>query len=302
MEQGLIPRLGALDPSDGGRTGRYSLYSNWSYKGTNSLTKANAYLVYYHLALFSNFTFFLDDPDNGDQFEQKDRRVVAGGNTSHTWFTKWLGTSMDHTFGLQIRYDAIPEVGLHKTRERTRLSTVRDDMVDEINVGLYYQNQTQWLPKVRTVVGLRGDIFGFDVKSNLAVNSGNKTAAIFSPKLGLIVGPWARTEVYLNGGFGFHSNDARGTTIIVDPNDPQTQAEQVDPLVRTKGAEIGVRSTFIPGLNSTLAFWYLSIGSELLFVGDAGITEPSRSSQRYGVEWANFYKILSWLSASDQHA
>jgi len=172
---------------------------------------------------------------------------------------------------------------------------VRDDTVHETSVGMYYQNQTQWLPKMRTVIGLRGDVFVFDVDSNLAVNSGNNTATIFSPKLGLIVGPWARTEVYLNGGFGFHSNDARGTTIKVDPNtgDP---VQRVEPLVRTKGAEIGVRSTLIPGLNTTLAFWYLTLDSELLFVGDAGTTEASRPSQRYGVEWANFYKVLPWLT------
>src|SRR5262249_26959805 len=134
-----------------------------------------------------------------------------------------------------------------------------------------------------------------NVNSDIAANSGNTTNAIFSPKLSLIFGPWARTEFYLNGGFGFHSNDARGTTLTVDPKtgDP---AQPVTPLVRSKGAEIGVRSTWIPGLNSTLAFWYLTLGSELVFSGDAGITEPSRASRRYGVEWTNFYKPLSWLS------
>ena len=295
VDQGLISRLGAIDPSDGGRTSRFSLYSEWSYKGDKSLTQANAYLIYYRLHLFSNFTFFLDDPVNGDQFEQSDRRVVAGGNVSQTWFTNWLKASMDHTIGLQIRHDAIPEVALFQTLQRDRIGTTRNDNVHETSVGFYYQNQTQWHPKVRTVLGLREDVFVFDVNSDTAANSGNKTASIFSPKLSLIFGPWANTEVYLNGGFGFHSNDARGTTITVDPKtgDP---AQRVDPLVRTKGAEIGVRSTWIPGLNSTLAFWYLTLDSELLFVGDAGVTEPSRASRRYGVEWANFYKPLPWLT------
>src|SRR4030095_9869369 len=142
--------------------------------------------------------------------------------------------------------------------------------------GFYYQNQTQWHPKVRTVLGLRGDVFVFDVNSDIGVNSRNKKDFICSRELSLMVGPWARTELYLNGGFGFHSNDARGTTITVEPKtgDP---ALQVNPLVRSKGAEIGVRSTWVPGLNSTLAFWYLHLDSELLFVGDAGITEPSRA-------------------------
>src|SRR5712691_1954287 len=295
VDQGLISRLGAIDPSDGGRTSRFSLYSECSYKGDKSLTQANAYLIYYRLHLFSNFTFFLDDPVNGDQFEQSDRRVVAGGNVSQTWFTNWLKASMDHTLGLQVRHDAIPEVALFQTRQRDRLSTTRNDNVHETSVGFYYQNQTQWLPKVRTVLGLREDVFVFDVNSDIAVNSGNKTDSIFSPKLSLIVGPWAQTELYLNGGFGFHSNDARGTTITVEPKTGD-HAQRVDPLVRTKGAEIGVRSTWIPGLNSTLAFWYLTLDSELVFVGDAGVTEPSRASRRYGIEWANFYKPFPWLS------
>jgi hypothetical protein len=145
------------------------------------------------------------------------------------------------------------------------------------------------------VLGLREDVFVFDVNSDIAVNSGHKTDSIFSPKLSLIVGPWASTELYLNGGFGFHSNDARGTTLTVDPKTGDS-AQPVTPLVRTKGAEIGVRSAWIPGLNSTLAFWYLTLGSELVFSGDAGITEPSRASQRYGVEWANFYKPVPWLA------
>jgi hypothetical protein len=295
VDQGLISRLGAIDTSDGGTTSRYSLYSEWSYKGDKSLTQANAYLTYYRLRLFSNFTFFLDDPDNGDQFEQSDKRFVYGGNVAQTWFTTWLGRAMDHSIGLQVRHDAIPEVALFQTQQRERIGTTRNDDVHETSVGFYYQNQTQWHPKVRTVLGLREDVFVFDVNSDIAANSGNTTASIFSPKLNLIFGPWASTELYLNGGFGFHSNDARGTTITVDPKtgDP---ALQVDPLVRSKGAEIGVRSTWVPGLNSTLAFWYLTLDSELLFVGDAGITEPSRASRRYGVEWTNFYKPLPWLS------
>jgi hypothetical protein len=284
VDQGLLSRLGTIDPSDGGRTSRFSLYSEWSSKGDKSLTQANAYLVYYRLNLFSNFTFFLDpaNGDQGDQFEQADRRVVVGGNVSQTWFTTWLKASMDHTLGLQVRHDAIPEVALFHTQDRVRLSTTRHDHVHATSVGFYYQNQTQWLPKVRTVLGLREDVFVFDVTSDIDLNAGHKTDAILSPKLSLIFGPWARTEVYLNGGFGFHSNDARGTTITVDPKtgDP---AQRVDPLVRTKGAEIGVRSTWSPGLNSTLAFWYLRLGSELVFVGDAGITEPSQPSLWSGV-------------------
>ena len=139
VDQGLIARLGTIDPSDGGITSRFSLYSAWSYKGEHSLTTANAYMIYCRLNLFSNLTFFLDDPVNEDQIEQADRRVVVGGNVSQTWFTTWLGAAMDHTLGLQVRHDALPEVGLFHTRERIRLNTVRDDTVHETSVGFYYQ-------------------------------------------------------------------------------------------------------------------------------------------------------------------
>ncbi|HEY7493574.1 MAG TPA: TonB-dependent receptor plug domain-containing protein, partial [Candidatus Tectomicrobia bacterium] len=294
VAQGLISRLGAIDTSDGGKTYRYSLSGEWWRKWGHGTTRANAYVVSYKLNLFSNFTFFLDDQANGDQFEQADRRMVAGGNVAHTWSTDLLGKSLEHTLGVQVRHDAIPEVGLHKTRQRTRLSTVRGDDVAETSLGLYYRQQTRWLSKFRTVLGLRGDLFFFDVESDAPLNSGSRTDGIVSPKLSLIFGPWASTEVYVNGGFGFHSNDARGTTITIEPQTGEPAA-RVDPLVRSKGAEIGVRSTFIPGLHTTVAFWYLTLDSELLFVGDAGITEPSRPSRRYGVEWSNFYHVAPWF-------
>src|SRR5207237_7767681 len=134
----------------------------------------------------------------------------------------------------QVRHDAIPEVALFQTLQRDRLSTTRKDNVHETSVGFYYQNQTQWLPKVRTVLGLREDVFVFDVKSDIAVNSGNTTDSIFSPKLSMIFGPWASTELYLNGGFGFHSNDARGTRLTVDPK----TGDPAQPLTHMVGSNV----------------------------------------------------------------
>jgi hypothetical protein len=149
---------------------------------------------------------------------------------------------------------------------------------------------------MRAYVGLRGDVFWFDVDAvSLPANSGNDSDGIASPKVGVAFGPWAATEIYLNYGRGFHSNDARGTTIRVDPStgDP---ADRVDALVATQGAEIGTRTAFLTGLQSTLAFWWLDIDSELLFIGDAGNTEATRPSRRYGLELANYYRPLEWLA------
>ncbi len=109
-------------------------------------------------------------------------------------------------------------------------------------------------------------------------------------------GPFAKTEFYLNAGLGFHSNDVRGATITVDPTDRVTPLQRVPLLVRSRGAEVGVRTQFVKGLDSTVALFLLEFDSELLFVGDAGTTEASRPSRRIGVEWTNRYRPTSWAS------
>ena len=165
----------------------------------------------------------------------------------------------------------------------------------ERSVGVYAENATRWLPWFRTVVGVRGDTFRFNVDSDNDVNSGKESAGIMNPKLSLIFGPWSRTEFYLNAGGGFHSNDARGTTITIDPKsgDP---VDTVSPLVRSKGYEVGVRTEPLPGLQTSLAFYQLDFDSELVFIGDAGNTEAGRASRRIGFELANYYKLSNWLT------
>ena len=159
----------------------------------------------------------------------------------------------------------------------------------------YFSNTVEWTSWFRTIAGVRADFFSFDVDSNTPENSGKEHDAIVSPKLSLIFGPWRNTEYFLNWGQGFHSNDARGTTITVDPKtgDP---AQRVDPLVRTTGYEAGLRSLVLPGLTTSLAIWQLRQDSELLFVGDAGTTEASRPSKRTGVEWVLQYVPRPWLA------
>ena len=197
---------------------------------------------------------------------------------------------------MQLRHDRLDPVGLYSTVARTRVAATQQSTVRETSVGVHAENATQWLPWLRGVVGLRADRFDFKVDSSIAANSGSRSATIVSPKLSLILGPWAKTEYFVNYGHGFHSNDARGTTATVaakDPNGPAIDA--VNPLVRSKGGELGLRTEIIPGLQSSLSLWALKLDSELLFVGDAGETEPSRASKRYGVEWNNHYLARPWL-------
>lgn len=291
---GLVSRFGAIDRTDGGETHRYSLSAEWQRTGEDSRTRATAYAVDTKLNLLSNFTYALEDPVNGDQFEQLDRRLVTGVKASHQWLGRWFGREAETTVGLQLRNDNISENGLFHTRERERLSTVRRDHVLQTSGALYLQQSLRWSEKIRTVVGLRGDLYRFRVQGDNPANSGEARASIASPKLSLILGPWARTEFYVNAGYGFHSNDARGATITEDPRTHEP-VERVTPLVRAKGVEVGLRSALLPRLETTLSLWGLDVASELVFTGDAGTTEASRPSRRSGIEWANFYSLLPGL-------
>jgi len=296
IASGALDRFGHIDPTDGGETDRASLSFDWTARTTNSETHFNVYALTYRLNLFSNFTYFLDDPVNGDQFNQRDRRSVFGLGLTRTTALSFFDRPTTVTTGLQLRDDLIDELALRHTARRTLLDTVRSDDVHEASAGLFAQASTRWSAHLRTDLGLRGDGYYFDVTSDTPRNSGRRTATLASPKFGLVLGPWIKTEFYLNAGLGFHSNDARGTTIRVDPADGATPVDRVNPLVRSHGFEAGVRTSFTPGLVSTVSLWSLDLASELVFVGDAGGTEPSGATRRYGIEFANFYRATPWLT------
>ncbi len=295
IDNGYIPRFGAIDPTDGGQTERYSLNFNGRKTVGNGTFGLDAYIIRYKLDLWSNFTYFLDNPVRGDQFQQTDDRTVYGLIPTYSWANKLGMAEMTNIIGLQARYDDISNVALYSTQGRQIWDTTRQDSVKELSLGLFGQNATQWNSWFRSLLGLRYDNYSFNVNSSIPQNSGNVNAGIWSPKASLIFGPWYKTEYFINAGYGFHSNDARGTTITVDPKDLALAVPAVDPLVRTKGAELGARTEIISGLQSSISLWALTQGSELLFVGDAGTTEPSRPSRRVGVEWINYYRPTPWL-------
>ena len=294
IDQSIIGRFGSLDPTDGGVSSRFSLSGNFAQSSEYGQTKVNAYVVNSALRLYNNFTYFLDDPVNGDQFSQMDRRTVYGLNASHAVDVRVAGIETQTRVGVQARGDDI-RVGLSKTFQRETLSTVREDSVREGNVGLWADTTARWTDWLRTTVGVRQDYFAGRVTSDTPENSGDAQASMTSPKAGIVLGPWYRTEFYGNAGYGLHSNDIRGATITVDPIDKVTPQDRVPLLVRSKGAEIGVRTKAIEGLTSSLAVFVLDFDSELLFVGDAGTTEASRPSRRVGMEWTNQYKVLPWM-------
>ena len=294
VDSGQLGRFDAIDPSDGGEAHRYSLWGAWQRTTDSTATRVDAYLIDWRLRLFSNFTYFLDDPVNGDQFAQPDNRRTLGINARHTWQMTGLGRESENTVGVQFQNDNIFN-GLASTRNRQTLSVTRQDHIVETSLGVYAENATRWLKWFRTVAGVRVDGYRFAVTSRLDANSGTVTDSIANPKLSLIFGPWKKTEFYLNGGGGFHSNDARGTTLSVDPK-TGAPADPVPALVRSKGYELGVRTGIVAGLQTALSIYRLDFDSELTFAGDAGTTEAGRPSRRLGFELANYYRLSDWLT------
>jgi hypothetical protein len=297
VSSGLIGRYGAIDPSDRGNTHRNSLSWNWLRVLEDGEFNANAYVIGSALDLYSNFTYFLDNPTAGDQFEQAETRKVYGGALSRLWTGALAGHETRSTLGLQWRHDRLSPVGLYTSLNGRRTGVTQESDVKETSVGLYAQNDTRWLPWLpwlRSVAGLRTDRINADVTSNIAANSGKRSDTITSPKLSLIFGPWAKTEFFVNAGQGFHSNDARGMTAQVTAKSGDAIDPAV-PLVRSRGSELGMRTEIIPGLQSSIALWQLKLDSELVFVGDAGETEASGASKRSGIEINNHYTATPWL-------
>ena len=295
VDSGLISRFGFLDPTDGGTTNRQSVAAEFQRSQGPSSLRATAFVLRNSLNLFSNFTYFLDDPVNGDQFEQAERRLAVGGRVTYRRLGRFLRRHTESAVGVQLRHDWLDPVGLYHTAGQRRLSTTREDRVGQNMLGLHAQSEVEWTRTLRTTFGARTDVYRFDVTSDTPLNSGRGADALVSPKFGAVFGPWARTEFYANAGMGFHSNDARGAAIRVDPSSGEP-VERVTPLVRARGAEVGVRTVRVRGLQSTVALWYLGLDSELLFVGDAGTTEAGRPSRRVGVEWTTYARINPWIA------
>jgi len=310
----LVGFFGTLNPTDGGNSERHSLQAEWHRQDENSETKIMAYGFYYDLDLFSDFTYYLTDTNRGDQFEQQDRRWVGGLEARHTISSQWFGREVENAFGLQARNDWINN-GLYQTEYRVRLDKLDSatgtilpaiteaDYFTDTEVGIYAENKVQWADKFRSVAALRGDLDYFDVTSLVTpANSGTSATLLPSPKLSLIFGPWAKTEFYAQGGFSFHSNDGRGATQTVEPvsadnPNPNMPVARIPGLIQTKGAEIGVRTLALTHLQSTVSLWYLHSESELQQDGDTGDTVASKEpSNRYGVEWANYYTPAKHLA------
>ena len=303
VEAGRLGRYDLVDPGPRGSTDRYSIALHLHRGRNNWLSSLSGYVLSYDFGLISNFTYFLENPDLGDQFEQRDDRTVYGLNGRFDRLSHWGERRVETRGGIDLRFDDI-ENGLSRTNELVRADTVREDSIHQLGAGVWADATVHWSDKVRTLFGVRGDYYEADVTSSLAENSGTANDFLLSPSASVLVGPFGSTELFLNLGWSFHSNDARGATLRVDPVTGEL-AERVEPLVRARGAEIGLR-TGRGRWSTSLALFGLELDSELVFVGDGGATEASRPSRRLGVEWTNDYRInrslvldadLTWTDA-----
>ncbi|MFC3442901.1 TonB-dependent receptor [Sphingobium rhizovicinum] len=291
ISDGLISRWGTIDPALGGRTTRLGLTGN----AVLGATQISAYATYYDFLLTSNFTYFLNDPVHGDEFQQRDRRGVFGGSVRHGLDAHLGAMPVAVTLGAEGRWDHIGKVGLYSSVAGVTRATVREDKVDEYSGAAFVDATAALTDRLRLSLGLRGDVYGYDVAArSLPVNSGKGSDAMLSPKAALAWRATDSLELYANYGESFHSNDVRGAAIRVDP----VTGDPVDPvpvLVKARGQEVGARIER-PNFTASINAFHLSLGSELVFVGDGGSTEPNDATRRYGVEATIFWQPVRWLA------
>jgi outer membrane receptor protein involved in Fe transport len=288
VAEGLIDRFGTLDPSDGGQNERYSLSGAAAHQAGPWSVKANAYVVRQQMTLWNDFTHLLNDPVNGDQEAQNDRRTFAGGTGGVSYAATVLGVETLTTAGVQGRFDHI-YVDRRFTVRRRDIGLLRADRVEESSVGLYVESTVRWTPWLRSIVGLRGDVYSADDSNLFGGESGAESKGLFQPKASLVLGPFHRTEFYVSAGDGFHSNDARSA--------PDATGALVRPplLVTAKGYEAGVRTTLAPHLQLAATLFQTDFASELTYNADDGSTEAGRPSRRVGVELTAQYRPVQWL-------
>ncbi|WP_126173912.1 TonB-dependent receptor [Altericroceibacterium xinjiangense] len=277
----LEDRYGTLDPTLRGTTERQILTVNYR----SDAWRITGWAQHYDWSLLSNFTFFLDDPVNGDQLRQYEELWAYGGRVERAFD---LNESLSLRIGTELRRDEIDPVGLDKTAAGVKRFTVGSFKVEESSAGLY--GEAIWRPTDRLMVtgGLRGDWYRFETEALEGENSWSGTAEdqILSPKIGANYEVVPGIALYANWGEGFHSNDARGVT---NPEDPAPG------LVEGTFKELGTRFER-GGLILTGVYWWSTIESELIYVGDSGAVEPSDPGRRHGYELTGFWKPNQWLA------
>jgi len=291
VEAGQLDRFGSIDPSEGGETVRTTGRLDYHYDFAGGGTAfARLWAQYYYLSLFTNFTFFLNDPDHGDGIEQTDRRWLTGGDIGYRHPFRFFDHEGLWTAGIQTRFDKA-RVRLGTQEKHEALAITQESDIFEASYSPYLRLDLQFLPWLRMVGGRRVDVFTYNVKDLCGSScterpNGSTSNAIASGKANVIFGPWKQTELFLNFGTGFHSNDAR--EVVENPS--------AHTLPRAIGYEIGVRTRPWTWAEFLATFWLLDLQSELVFVGDEGTTESRGKTRRLGTEVSARLTPVEWLA------
>ncbi|MCA0153474.1 TonB-dependent receptor [Winogradskyella vincentii] len=288
VDNGNITRFGAIDDTEGGFTERSNFNIAYNkYINDNTRFNANVFYSRYAFELYSNFTFFLEDPVNGDQIRQKEDRSILGLNTD-IQYTKFLGdTEFNLNGGLSFRHDIINDIELSRTLNRTTtLENIQLGDINQTNVSAFVNTSFEF-GKLRVDPGVRLDYFKFLYNDQLQTNyeTQSQTKSILSPKLNFYFDADDNLQLYLKTGTGFHSNDAR----VVLAN------EADDILPRSYNADLGGVWKPTPDLVVKSALWYLFLEQEFVYVGDAGVVEPSGETERYGLDFGLRYQFSDWF-------
>ncbi|CCK75697.1 TonB-dependent receptor [Oleispira antarctica RB-8] len=279
-------RYDSLDDTTGGDTHRYSVsYEGWHDIAGKSL-QSNMYAVDYGLDLFSNYTYAID-PVNGDQIRQYDERKIIGGSLLFDVLPTAKG---EWQLGMDVRHDNIGDVSLSATTKRDVREVLIRHKVEETGLGLFLQNNHNWTNNFRTQIGARIDYLQADVENRLTGEKSDANDSMVSPKFNAIYSATETTHIFFNYGQGYHSNDARGFS-----EGSRATNGKADVFARSEGADIGVQSQLTDTLQLAASLWWLTLDSELVFVGDNGETEASDKSERKGVEASIFWQPQSWL-------
>ncbi|MGM0632324.1 MAG: TonB-dependent receptor [Pseudomonadota bacterium] len=294
VASGQLSRWGTVDDSNGGDTHRHSLSADWSRAlGDDRGWEAGAWYIDYGLDLYSNFTYFQEHPERGDQFHQHDDRNVYGLEGSYSQPLAIGDITGQLTVGGQWRADDI-DLALNWTENREHRETVRTDQVEQSMTGLYAELDQRWHPHWRSVASLRIDHYRYDVDAGMTINSGEGNETQLSPAVNVIYSPPGDTEYFISAGRGFHSNDARGAVIRRDPVSDEV-IETVDPIAAADSLEIGLRTAVLPRTRLSATAFVMDLESELVYVGDAGNTEALNPSRRYGAEFGALWSPVTWL-------
>lgn len=291
IKDGKIGRFGAIDNTEGGETGRTNLNLVFMKNmGNNSFFKNQIYYVKYDFELYSNFTFFLEDTINGDQIRQKENRSIIGYNGTWNKEMNISGKRLTTEAGLQLRFDDISGDELSHTKNRREtLNTLALGDVQEANAGLYLDASLQIAPRWKINAGIRYDQFHFSYLNNLDSVFNQKTVdkGTVSPKLNLFFDLNKNIRLYANSGIGFHSNDAR---VVV-----AQQGNEI--LPKAYGIEFGTLLKPIPSLLVNASVWRMDLEQEFVYVGDAGVVEPSGRTKREGIDLSARWQIFRSLYA-----